>query len=307
MFEPMSARFASSCSRNGISAAAGDTSWIGETSMYSTSLGVDDRELAAVAHGDRVGREAGPSSCRPARSPGAMRAAVLDVGREELDRFLSTGRSSTSPVRRLEEAELVHPRVGRERRDEADVRAFRRLDRAHAAVVRVVDVAHLEAGAIAREAARSERRETALVRQLGQRVRLVHELRELARAEERLDHRRDRARVDQVVRRDLLGVLQRHALADDARHAGEADVELVRQQLADRAHAAVAEVVDVVRDRRLAAVTLAARAQQQQVLDDDDEVLAAQRRLVRRPGSSSPSRLRSSLRRRAGTRAGASG
>ena len=39
MFEPMSARFASSCSRNGISAVATDTIWRGDTSMWSTSLG----------------------------------------------------------------------------------------------------------------------------------------------------------------------------------------------------------------------------------------------------------------------------
>ena len=83
-------------------------------------------------------------------------------------------------VRRLDEAEVVDPRVGRERRDQADVRAFRRLDRTDAAVVRRVHVAHLEAGALARETARAERREAALVRDLGERVRLVHELRELA-------------------------------------------------------------------------------------------------------------------------------
>jgi hypothetical protein len=62
-----------------------------------------------------------------------------------------------------------------------------------------------------------------------------------------------------------------------------ADVELVREQLAHRAHAPVAEMVDVVRDRRLGAAVgdeLAAGPQQQQVLDDDDEVLAAQRRVV---------------------------
>ena len=33
MLEPMSARLASSCSRNGISAVATDTIWRGETSM----------------------------------------------------------------------------------------------------------------------------------------------------------------------------------------------------------------------------------------------------------------------------------
>ena len=39
MFEPMSARFASSCSRNGISAAAIDTSCSGATSMKSIRAG----------------------------------------------------------------------------------------------------------------------------------------------------------------------------------------------------------------------------------------------------------------------------
>ena len=69
-------------------------------------------------------------------------------------------------VRRLDEAVLVDARVRRERRDEADVRTFRRLDRADAAVVRGVNVAHLEARALARETARPERRETTLVRDL---------------------------------------------------------------------------------------------------------------------------------------------
>ena len=40
MFEPMSARFASSCSRNGISDAATDTSWFGDTSISVTSSGL---------------------------------------------------------------------------------------------------------------------------------------------------------------------------------------------------------------------------------------------------------------------------
>ena len=92
-------------------------------------------------------------------------------------------------IRRLDEAEIVHAREARERRDEADVRTFRRLDRAHAAVLRVVHVAHFEAGALARQTARSERRQTTLVRQLGERVRLIHELRQLRRSEERLNDR----------------------------------------------------------------------------------------------------------------------
>ena len=39
MFEPISARLASSCSRNGISAVVTDQIWVGETSIRSTSFG----------------------------------------------------------------------------------------------------------------------------------------------------------------------------------------------------------------------------------------------------------------------------
>ena len=41
MFEPISARFASSCSRNGISEAATDTICFGDTSMYWILSGVE--------------------------------------------------------------------------------------------------------------------------------------------------------------------------------------------------------------------------------------------------------------------------
>ena len=53
----------------------------------------------------------------------------------------------------------------------------------------------------------------------------------------------------------------------------------LREQLAHRAHAPVAEMIDVV---RVAASrpALRRRAEKQQVLDDDDEVFAAERRLV---------------------------
>src|SRR5690606_9842457 len=133
-----------------------------------------------------------------------------------------------------------------------DVRAFRRLNRAHAAVVRRVDVADLVAGALTRQTTRAEGRQTTLVRQAGQRVVLVHELRQLAGAEELLQRRGDRTDVDQGLRRDRLDVLGRHPLAHDALHPGQAGAELVLDELADGAHAAVAEVVDVVgldRDR----------------------------------------------------------
>src|SRR6202044_3075328 len=84
-------------------------------------------------------------------------------------------------VRRLDEAVLIDAREARERRDQADVRAFRRLDRANAAVVSRVNVADFEAGALTRQTARPKGGEATLVRDLRQRVGLVHELRELRR------------------------------------------------------------------------------------------------------------------------------
>ena len=99
-----------------------------------------------------------------------MRYSILSVTRPFFD----------LAVRRLDEAEFVDPGIGRHRVDQTDVRTFRRLDRADAAVVRRMNVADFEAGAIAVETAWPEGGETALVRQLGERVRLIHELRQLA-------------------------------------------------------------------------------------------------------------------------------
>ena len=82
--------------------------------------------------------------------------------------------------------------------------------------------------------------------QAGQRVRLVHELAELAGAEELLQRRDDRADVHDRLRGDRVLVLGGQALADDALHAVEADAEGLLDELADGAQAAVAEVLVLV-------------------------------------------------------------
>ena len=146
-----------------------------------------------------------------------------------------------------EEAVLVDPGEGGQIADEADVGAFRRLDGAHTAIVAVVYVAHVEAGALAAQAAGAQGGDAALVGQLGQGVGLVHELAQGGGTEELLDGRRHRADVHQTLWSHNVQVLEGHALADDPLHAGEADAELVLQQLAHGAHPAVAQVVDVVR------------------------------------------------------------
>ena len=58
------------------------------------------------------------------------------------------------------------------------------------------------------------------MRQPRQRVRLVHELRELAGAEELLDGRDNGADIDQRLRRDGFDVLCGHTLANDSLHSG---------------------------------------------------------------------------------------
>ena len=271
MFAPISARFASSFSRKGTSEAATDTSWFGDTSIIWTSS-------AFTSWNSPILRPVTVSfTKRLLASSGAFACAIASRSSSSAERYFTSAVTFLSvhhAVRRLDEAEVVHARVGRERRDQADVRPFRRLDRADAAVVRRVHVAHLEAGALAREAARPERREAALVRHRRERVGLVHELRELARAEELLDHRRDGLGVDQVVRHQRLDLLERHALLDRPLHAHQADPVLVLEQLADHAHAAVAEVVDVVD----ALVRVGAVLQVDQVLHRLEDVLGAQRR-----------------------------
>src|SRR4051794_13961413 len=90
-------------------------------------------------------------------------------------------------IRRFDKAVFVDARKAGERADQSDVRTFRRLNRADAAVVRGVNVANLEARTLAAQTARPKGGETALVRDLRQRVGLIHELRELGRSEKFAD------------------------------------------------------------------------------------------------------------------------
>ena len=75
---------------------------------------------------------------------------------------------------------------------------------------------------------------------------LVHELRELGGSEELLDRSNHRANIDQGLRGDRLDVLGGHTFTYNALHTGQAGADLVVDQFADRADAAVAEVVDVI-------------------------------------------------------------
>ena len=80
----------------------------------------------------------------------------------------------------------------------------------------------------------------------GQRIGLIHELRQLVRSEERIDDRRQRFGIDQVYRCKHFVVAHVHPFADRTRHADETYAELVGQLLAHCAYAAVRQVVDIV-------------------------------------------------------------
>ena len=128
---------------------------------------------------------------------------------------------------------------------------------------------------MAGKAAGAQGREATLVREAGQRVGLVHELRQLGGAVELLDGRHDRTDVDQRLRRDVIGVLRGHALAHDSLHTAHANTELVLDKLAHGAHATVAKVVNVV-----GVLGLITGVEGQEVAESRHNVLAGDHALV---------------------------
>ena len=114
------------------------------------------------------------------------------------------------------------------------------------------------------------------MRDLGERVRLIHELRELRGAEE-LPHRgHDWLGVDEIVRHGRRHLLvDAHLFLDGALHADETDAELVLEQLTHRTDAPVTEVVDVV---DVADVL----REPEQVLDDREEIARLEQALIER-------------------------
>ena len=149
-------------------------------------------------------------------------------------------------IRSLNEAILVDARIAGQRVDQTDVRAFRCLDRAHSAVVRIVNIADLESGAVTGQTARAECGETSLMCQLAERVVLIHELGQLGGSEELLDCSCNRLDVDQCLRRNRIDILCLHTLADNSLQSGETDAELVLKQLTNCTDTAVSEVIDII-------------------------------------------------------------
>ncbi len=124
----------------------------------------------------------------------------VTLDRREKLHFISHTSLNDFPIRRLNESELVDPRVGCQRCNQSDIGAFRRLDRTNTTVVRRMHVSNFEPGPLSREPAWTKSRQTPFMRDFSQWVRLVHELRQLAAAEKLLNGRHNRFGIDQVMR-----------------------------------------------------------------------------------------------------------
>src|ERR1039457_6453837 len=224
-----------------------------------------------------LGAQSGVGFCDVGAAHDVAHLVLCVAGIEDLD-LIHDDALEHFAVGAFDEAVFVDTGKAGKRGDQTDVGTFGRLDGADAAVVGGVHVADFEAGALAGQTAGTERRETPLVRDLRQRIGLIHELRELAGTEEIADGRHNGLGVHQVVRHGRGHFLvDGHLLFDGALHAHQADAELVFQQFAHGAHAAVAQVIDIV-DRA------DALAQLEQVLDGGAEIPGIERAIVERGG-----------------------
>src|SRR5260370_16366820 len=153
-----------------------------------------------------------------------------------------------SAIGRFYKSELVDPGKGAHRADEGDVRPFRCLDRTNWAIVRRVYVAHFEGCQVPAQTARSECGQSALVSQLGKRIRLIHELAQLRTPKEISNHRAESLRVDQLLRSHAVDVHieERHTFLHETLGSRQTNAALVREQLANRTHPTAAEMVDVI-------------------------------------------------------------
>ncbi len=89
-----------------------------------------------------------------------------------------------------------------------------------------MNVSHLKAGSFPRKSTRAEGRYPTLVRNFGQGVGLIEELRKLARSEKGIDDGRERTRIDQVDRCEHLIIPYVHPFPDRTRHPRQTDAEL---------------------------------------------------------------------------------
>ena len=112
--------------------------------------------------------------------------------------------------------------------------------------MRRMHIAHFKAGTFTRKTTRAKRRKATLMRHFRKRVGLVHELRKLRGTKEFPHGRCGRLRIDQVMRHDGVNIHRTHAFLDRAFHAQQTNAILIFHQFANRPHAAIAEVINII-------------------------------------------------------------
>ena len=137
----------------------------------------------------------------------------------------------------------------------------------------MVDVADFKACAFTGQTAGTKGAQTAFMCNFSQGIGLVHELGQLAGTEEFFNGGYDRTDVDQDLRRNAFGILNRHAFADDTFHTGKADTELVLKEFADAAQTTVAQMVDIIDSAKTI-------HQIEEVADVSDDVFAGNRPVI---------------------------
>ena len=151
------------------------------------------------------------------------------------------------PVGGFNKPQPVNPRVSRQAAQQPDVRPLRRLNGADAPVVRSVDIPHIKARPLPRQPAPTQGRKTPLVRQLGQRVGLIHKLRQLVPPEKLPDGAGYRPHINQLVRYGILRLFQpRHPILHHPVHPQQPHPNLIPDQLAGHPHPPVPQMVNVV-------------------------------------------------------------
>ena len=169
----------------------------------------------------------------------------------------------------FKETHIVDFCMQRQIADQSHIRTFRGLDWADPPIMRVVDIAHLQLGTLLGEPAWPQRGQSALMGQLGQRINLIHKLRELAAAKEAVYSSRDRLDANHRCRHHLLGFLAGHSLAGHTFHPEKAGTQLCLKLLTHRPHTLVLQVVNVV---NFALVS----SQSDDVLQDSQQVFSRQ-------------------------------
>ncbi len=111
----------------------------------------------------------------------------------------------------------------------------------------MVNITHIKASTLAPQTARPQGTQRTLVRQLGQRVGLIHKLRKLTTTEELTSGSDHWANVNQRHRCHLFRITNRHTLAHDTLHAQQSHSYLILDQLTDCLDPPVTQVVDIIR------------------------------------------------------------